>query len=384
MKITGFTAWLVEHEPGPKFIWRDGIPGSHGDIPRGSRPHKAVIRMETDAGINGVIEMGRGEAVIDLVRRRYHEFIGENPLLTERMWRLIWELDRIEEFHMRSLGMLDMLCWDVKSQHARMPIYQMLGGDNRVVPAYASTVTWPTMDEYERYIKMSRDVGFKAFKLHAWGGPVKRDIELCKNLRQWVGPDADLMFDGSAGWDYVNALEFGKAIQDLGFLWYEEPMREFHLGSYTKLCEKLDIPILAAETSDGVHGNMATWIENKALDMTRVSTFYKGGFTGSMKVAHLSESHGMRAQVHGMGLENAQICAAISNNDYYEQLVMNEEQIKSLDKLGPLSIVDGNLTVSDEPGIGYEFDEKKLDEAALTKVSVTERLTPRGAEVPWH
>ncbi|MBN9363254.1 MULTISPECIES: enolase C-terminal domain-like protein [unclassified Devosia] len=384
MKITGFTAWLVEHEPGPKFIWRDGIPGSHGDIPRGSRPHKAVIRMETDAGINGVIEMGRGEAVIDLVRRRYHEFIGENPLLTERMWRLIWELDRIEEFHMRSLGMLDMLCWDVKSQHARMPIYQMLGGDNRVVPAYASTVTWPTMDEYERYIKMSRDVGFKAFKLHAWGGPVKRDIELCKNLRKWVGPDADLMFDGSAGWDYVNALEFGKAIQDLGFLWYEEPMREFHLGSYTKLCEKLDIPILAAETSDGVHGNMATWIENKALDMTRVSTFYKGGFTGSMKVAHLSESHGMRAQVHGMGLENAQICAAISNNDYYEQLVMNEEQIKSLDKLGPLSIVDGNLTVSDEPGIGYEFDEKKLDETALTKVSVTERLTPRGAEVPWH
>ena len=63
---------------------------------------------------------------------------------------------------------------------------------------------------------------------------------------------------------------------------------------------------------------------------------------------------------------------------------MNEEQIKGLDKLGPLSIVDGNLTVSDEPGIGYEFDAKKLDETALTKVSVTERLTPRGAEVPWH
>jgi L-alanine-DL-glutamate epimerase-like enolase superfamily enzyme len=384
MKITGFTAWLVDQEPGPKFIWRDGIPGSHGDIPRGTKPHKAVIRMETDSGLFGSIEMGRGEAVIDLVRRRFHEFVGENPLLTERMWRLIWELDRIEEFHMRTLGMLDMLCWDVKSQHAKMPIYQLLGGDDRVVPAYASTVTWPTMDEYERYIKMSRDVGFKAFKLHAWGGPVKRDIELCKNLRKWVGPNADLMFDGSAGWDYVNALEFGKAIQDLGFLWYEEPMREFHLGSYTKLCEKLDIPILAAETSDGVHGNMATWIENKALDMTRVSTFYKGGFTGSMKVAHLSESHGMRAQVHGMGRENAQICAAISNNDYYEQLVMNEEQIKSLDKLGPLSIVDGNLTVSDEPGIGYDFDFKQLDATALNKIEVTERLARPGPQVPWH
>lgn len=373
MKITGFTAWLVEHEPGPKFIWRDGLPGSHGDIPRGTKPRKAVVRMETDEGLYGLIEMGRGDAILDLLRRRYHEFIGENPLLTERMWHLMWEIDRIEEVHMRVLGMLDMLCWDIKSQKAGMPIYQLLGGNDRVVPAYASTVTWPTMDEYERYIKMSRDVGFKAFKLHAWGD-VKRDIALCTNLRKWVGPDADLMFDGSAGWDYVEALEFGKAIQDLGFLWYEEPMREFYLGSYAKLCDKLDIPVLAAETSDGVHWNMASWIENRALDMTRVSTFYKGGFTGAMKIAHMSDSYGMRAQVHGMGLENAQLCAAIANNDYYEQLVMNEEQIKSLDTLGPLAIVDGNLTVSDEPGIGYHHDFDALDKAAVAKVVVNEKV----------
>ena len=38
MKITGFTGWLVEAEPGPKYIWRNGIPGSHSDIPRGSKP----------------------------------------------------------------------------------------------------------------------------------------------------------------------------------------------------------------------------------------------------------------------------------------------------------------------------------------------------------
>jgi L-alanine-DL-glutamate epimerase-like enolase superfamily enzyme len=373
MKITGFTGWLVEADPGPKYIWRDGLPGSHGDIPSGSRPRKAVIRMETDSGLYGALEMNRGDAVIDLVRRRYHEFIGENPLLTERIWNLMWEIDRVEEIHMRSLGMLDILCWDVKSQQAKMPVYQMLGGNDRVVPAYASTVTWPTMAEYERYIKMSRDLGFTAFKLHAWGD-VKRDIELSTNLRKWVGPDADLMFDGSAGWDYVEALEFGKAIQDLGFLWYEEPMREFYLGAYSKLCEKLDIPVLAAETSDGVHWNMASWIEARALDMTRVSSFYKGGFTGSMKIAHMSESFGMRAQVHGMGLENAQLCAAISNNDYYEQIIMNEDQIRGLEKLGPLAIVGGNLTVSDEPGVGYRFDFDALDKAALTKVEVTRRV----------
>jgi L-alanine-DL-glutamate epimerase-like enolase superfamily enzyme len=373
VEIIGFTAWLVETDPGPRFIWRNGLPGSHGDVPRGSRPRKAVLRMETDEGVFGALEIGRGDAVLDLVRRRYHTFLGENPLLTERMWSLMWEIDRIEEVHMRALGLLDILCWDIKSQVAKLPIHQLLGGNDTKVPAYASTVTWPTLGEYERYIKMCRDIGFTAFKLHAWGD-VKRDIELSTKLREWVGPDADLMFDGSAGWDYVDALQVGLALQDLGFLWYEEPMREFHLGSYAKLCEKLTLPVLAAETSDGVHWNMASWIEARALDMTRVSTFYKGGFTGSMKVAHMSESFGMRAQVHGMGLENAQLCAAISNNDYYEQLVMNEEQIRGLDKLGPLSIVDGNLRVSTEAGLGYQFDWDELDRTALNKITVTEKI----------
>jgi len=55
----------------------------------------------------------------------------------------------------------------------------------------------------------------------------------------------------------------------------------------------------------------------------------------------MSESFGMRCQVHGMGLENAQICGAISNNDYYEQLVMNTDQINGLKDLGLLAIVDG-------------------------------------------
>jgi hypothetical protein len=63
---------------------------------------------------------------------------------------------------------------------------------------------------------------------------------------------------------------------------------------------------------------------------------------------------------------------------------MDEEQINGLSKLGKLAIVDGNLTVSDEPGLGYAYDWKQLDETCLTKVEVTERLTPPRDLVPWH
>ncbi len=372
MQITGFTCWLIETDPWPPFMWRKGLSGSRGDLADGNRPVKAVVRMDTDAGVYGAMEVSRGASVLDLIQRRYHTLIGENPLLTECLWHLIWEIDRVEEIHMRELGILDVLAWDVKSKLAGLPVYQLLGGYDPKVPAYASTVTWDTLEDYERHIKHCMDIGFTAFKLHAWGD-VKADIGLSRALRKWTGPDADLMFDGSAGWDYVDALKVGQALQDEGFLWYEEPMREFHLGAYSKLCEKLSIPVLAAETSDGCHWNMASWIEARALDMTRISAFYKGGFTGAMKIAQMSDSFGMRAQVHGMSLENAQLCAAIRNNDYYEQLVMSTEQIDGLSGLGPLAIKDGVLTVSDTPGVGYDYDWDALDRTAVAKTHVDER-----------
>ena len=113
---------------------------------------------------------------------------------------------------------------------------------------------------------------------------------------------------------------------------------------------------------------MASWIQAGALDMTRVSSFYKGGITGSMKIAHLSECHGMRAQVHGMGLANAQLCAAITNNDYYEQLVYDEAHIRSLSRMATLPIEGGVLTAPDTPGLGFAIDWERVEKTAVARV----------------
>lgn len=367
MRIEDIRCWVVETEhPAHPYRWRQGLAGSGDGTPADRKPLKAVIRMDTDAGITGAIEVANAWGAMSLVDRRLKRLVGENPLLTERLWTLIWEIDRVEEIPMPHLGIVDLLAWDIKAKAAGMPLHQLLGGHDRRVPAYASTVTWDSMGEYERHIKDCIDAGFTAFKLHAWGD-AKEDAVLSRNLRRWAGPDADLMFDGSAGWDYVTALRFGRVLEAEGFLWYEEPMREFDLGSYRKLCDALDIPVLAAETSDGCHWNMASWIQAGALDMARTSTFYKGGLTGAIRIAHLAEAHGMRAQVHGMGLANAQLCAAIRNNDYYEQLVISAEQIAGLGSLGPLSIEGGVLTVSDRPGIGFEFDWERIEATAVAR-----------------
>ena len=159
-----------------------------------------------------------------------------------------------------------------------------------------------------------------------------------------------------------------RVMEECNFFWYEEPMREFNLGAYAQLADQLTVPVLAAETSDGVHWNAATWIDMKALDMVRTSSFYKGGITGALKIAHLAESHGIRAQVHGMGLANAHIAAAIPNNDFYEQLVFSSAHIASLRQMPELPIVDGWITAPATPGLSGEMDWDRIEKTALAVV----------------
>jgi L-alanine-DL-glutamate epimerase-like enolase superfamily enzyme len=359
MKITDVKCYVVPR-PGNKstFHWRKGL--RMPNVPE--TVHVGYVKVETDAGIIGHAG-GQGYATAELVHRYLKdELMGQNPLLTEHLWHRAWELHRLGG-SLQSVLLIDAISWDIKSQVAGLPLYLLLGGNNPKVPAYASTVTWDTMDEYERHIKECMDEGFFAFKLHA-SGDAKWDAELSRNLRKWTGDDADLMFDGSAGWDYVTSLWFGRVMEETNFLWYEEPMREYDLPSYVELCRALDVPILGAETCEGAHWNVATWIQMRALDMVRISR-RKGGYTGAMKIAHMAESFGMRAQVHGT---DVQLSAAVPNNDYVEVLVINTEQIKSLKDRGHMSVINGYMTAADTPGLGPQPDWEEIERNAVLVV----------------
>ena len=117
-----------------------------------------------------------------------------------------------------------------------------------------------------------------------------------------------------------------------------------------------------------LHWNAATWIQYRALDMVRTSCGYKGGITGAIKVAHLAESFGMRAQVHGGGYGNVQLCAAIPNNDYFEELVIDTKQIKGIRKRKDLPVIDGYVTAPSTPGLQPHPDWKAIEKKAVLVV----------------
>jgi L-alanine-DL-glutamate epimerase-like enolase superfamily enzyme len=328
----------------PPFSWRRGLLGGAPDS------EIAVLRLGTDEGAEGVAMLprpGAGVLVADLVERVLRDqLVGQDPLQRELHWHRMWELDRIEELPLPVLGLVDIALWDLAGRLAGQPVWQVLGGFRTKIGAYASTSTFTSVEEYLDVASQCLELGYQAFKVHAWGD-ARKDALLAARLRAHVGDDLPLMYDGSAGFDLPDAIYLGRALTDAGFLWYEEPMREFSVTAYGHLARAVGIPLLVAETSDGVHMNTADFIAAGAATYgVRAGTQMRGGITGCMRTAHLADAFRLRAEVHGSEVTSRHLCMAIQNTTYFESLVTSTTVIKK-----PEVDLDGFVRAPAEPGI---------------------------------
>ncbi len=344
MRITDIQVQLIETPAQPEFRWRAGLPGSEGVSVGG------ILRILTDEGIEGLAFSRRGKILADLVERRIRkDMIGQDALQKEWLWQRMWELDRIEEFPIYILGIVDEALWDITSKRANLPLYQLLGGYRSAIQAYASTVTFSTIEEYLDVADQCLDLGYPAIKLHAWGD-ARKDAKLGLALRKHVGDDIPLMYDGSAGFDLPDAIYLGNALAEANYLWYEEPMREFSVTAYKQLANSVRIPLLIAETSDGAHMNTADFIAAGCATFVRTSAAFRGGITGAMRTAHLADAFHIRAEVHGGGIIHQHLCMAIPNTTYYESIVMTNPVVREacVDEQGLVHAPAG-------PGIGHKI-----------------------------
>ena len=77
----------------------------------------------------------------------------------------------------------------------------------------------------------------------------KKDIEVCRAVREAVGDDYTLMLDATSAYEYQDAVEVGRALEALNFHWYEDRVRDDDVAGCVELCRALDIPVLMGEST---------------------------------------------------------------------------------------------------------------------------------------
>jgi L-alanine-DL-glutamate epimerase-like enolase superfamily enzyme len=347
MKITGVKIHHYQWERGP-YHWRDGI------MPASATASGAFLRILTDEGVEGWSPY-RGGADVDEVK---WQLVGEDPLDRERIWQKFWRNLRTSKLGL-AIGAVDCALWDLAGKVSNLPVHRLLGGMRDCVPAYASTLTLDSLEEYMALTDLCLDRGYKAFKLHAWGR-LEEDASLCRAVRERVGEDFPLMYDASSMFNlFEDAVWFGRRLEEQGFYWYEEPMDHFNMTVLARLATELDIPLAVAEATHGGPWDALAQIRAGAADiiLTGPLDTYKGGFTGVMKTAHICEGYGIMCAIHGGSIASLHAACAIYNSRFFERLV--PETFLSAPGIRDASTEidsDGYARPWDSPGLGIEVD----------------------------
>lgn len=145
---------------------------------------------------------------------------------------------------------VDVACWDIKGKVSGQPLYRLLGGDDRRVPAYASSMdATHERDELADLHGEYADGGFTAFKTKVGNRPVEEEVARVRTVRDAVGDDADLFVDGNQAWTPKEAMATVEAIDEYDVGWVEEPVSQFDLEGYRRVADRIDPPVATGRCS---------------------------------------------------------------------------------------------------------------------------------------
>ena len=324
-----------------------------------------ITKISTDEGIIGYANtfFGRNKfgaetlkVIID--KELAPVIIGEDPYFSRRIRDKLFVATEyygtlgIANF---AIAAIDEAVWDIVGKASGQPVGKLLGACRDRIPVYAM-VGWYYGNGESEFIKQCTDAaeeGFRAVKLKVGRDSLADDIKRIKLIKKELGDDFRIMVDANCAFDEIEAMRRGRAYEELGIYWFEEPMQPYMRDSHKRLASSLDIPIAIGENYFTRH-QFYDVIKSGAVDIVQPDNRRAGGVTEWLDIAAISEVAGLKLASHGGGPANVNILCAIPNAIYMESGSLKSENSMLVTQL---IMVDGEVLLPNAPGMGTEVRE---------------------------
>ncbi len=316
--------------------------------PQARPSYLLTLRMETDGGMSAWTGYASGYSALELEWQAKGFLAQLAPMLKgvdafdrEYIWQRLFTAQRFFYTGRMPVDVVDNALWDFASRYTGQPIYRLLGGARTRVPAYRN-IGGPSIDELAADARRAQAEGFRGVKDHAYLG-ARQYAVAARELRAAVGPGFPLMHDAVWSYDFNDAVRIGRVLERYEYSWLEEPLMDYDLLGAKKLCEALDLPVMAMEWIGAVGGQPFTASAYLALGATDIVRQRALGITGQIKLAQLAECFGRK--VHG---GNPHVVLAITNDDMYEWVgpIVRRPPEEELTAQGTAILEDGYLTIA--------------------------------------
>src|SRR5215475_1770265 len=349
----------------------------------GGRSRSAWVRIWTDAGQYGVGEaspMVHGNASLEIIASAFTPMLlGADPLeprvIQDRLFHQHIKVGP-EGAYAGALAAIDIALWDLKGKVLGQPVWKLLGGAwRRELPFYASIGGngQRSVDEVCRVVEQWLKLGPAQVKIRFDADKTARDVDLAGDIakaravRKLVGDAFPLAFDSNNGYSVQGAIRVGRALEELGYVWFEEPVQHYHVESFAKVAAALDIAVSAGEQEYTLQG-IKRLIE-AGVDIVQPDIVKTGGFTGLGDMAALARAYGVDLVPHqtqpSIGhTANLHFVASLTHSHHPAEY-NGPYQVQDVVFRTPVRPVKGKFVLGDSPGLGLELDEAELAKRAI-------------------
>ncbi len=321
-----------------------------------------AARITTSDGIEGfgyIVKTGEQlmRAIAQAARELGDTLIGMNVLETEAAWQKMAAAGKWVGpgglLHW-AMAPLDIAMWDAAGKTLDQPLYRLLGGYRDHIPAYASDWLWYSLsnDQLAESAQSHAKNGYKAIKLRL-GKELspKEQADRARIAGNAAGAGVAVMVDGTESWDLPYARAAGRALQDAGVTWLEDPVNHADVAGLASLAAEFDIPVTGGENLYTLTQFQHT-LQARAVDVAILDLFRVGGITPWRKIASLTESYRVPISGHVAPEFHVHLLAAAPNGQIVEYMPRSMAILQNMPEP-----VDGVLTAPDGPGHGLALDE---------------------------
>jgi L-alanine-DL-glutamate epimerase-like enolase superfamily enzyme len=329
------------------------------------------IKIHTDNGI-----IGMGEAPTDGVETletvkftidRYMtpKLIGLNPFDIDRNNDIVSKRKNGRFVLNHASSAINYALYDILGKTLNVPLYTLLGGLYRNKVLASVEVPAGPPEEMAAHSMEYYKQGIRGIKAKVGSDP-DRDAKALKAIREALGDKISLRADANQQYTIQEAIRLCKLAEkyDVGLELLEKPTARTDWEGARRIINAVDIPIEADEAADSLY-QVYQLLKNDACDIINTKCSKAGGISGVKKWAAVAESARKTIVIgteYGLGnivASKVHLGCAIKNADpvvEFTELVLHDLLLKK-----PLELKDGYIEVPTEPGIGWEFDDKKIE-----------------------
>jgi mandelate racemase len=251
----------------------------------------------------------------------------------------------------------DMAAWDALALAAGLPLATLIGSEPKRVRAYNScglglmASPQAVADEAEKLLAG----GFRAIKLRLGYPTLAEDLAALHAVKKRVGEGIAVMVDYNQALSRVDALERGRALDQEGIYWLEEPIRHDDYAGNAALARELQTPIQIGENFS-LSDAMALALKAGAADYVMPDLERIGGVTGWQRAAALAATHRVAMSSHLYPEISAHLLAATPTCHFLEYVDWADKIVQE-----PLQVIDGCAVAPSRPGNGLAWNAKAVE-----------------------